>query len=109
MRSRADDSKEVLSVSANVTNSGKVAAEEVVQLYVRLRGTSVEEPMRVLKGFQRVALAAGETKKVTFPLSAEAFALWDSNNENNVEPSKVNLWVSPDSARGESIELEITE
>ena len=109
LRSRADDSKEVLSVSANVTNSGKVAAEEVVQLYVRLRGTSVEEPMRVLKGFQRVALAAGETKKVTFPLSAEAFALWDSNNENNVEPSKVNLWVSPDSARGESIELEITE
>jgi len=109
LRSRAEDSKEVLSVSANVTNSGKVAAEEVVQLYVRLRGTSVAEPMRALKGFQRVILKAGETKKVTFPLTAEALAVWDANNEHNVEPSKVNVWVSPDSARGEAIELEITE
>jgi beta-glucosidase len=109
LRSRTDDTKEVLSVSANVTNSGKVAAEEVVQLYVRLRGTSVEEPVRALKGFERVALAPGETKKITFPLTAEAFALWDSANEHNVEPCKVNIWVSPDSSRGESIELEITE
>ena len=99
----------MLSVSANVTNSGKVGAEEVVQLYVRLRGTSVAEPVRALKGFQRVALAAGQTKRVTFSLTPESFALWDANNEHNVEPSKVNIWISPDSSRGESIELEITE
>jgi len=109
LRNRAEDSKEVLSVSANVTNAGKIAAEEVVQVYVRLRGTSVAEPVRALKGFQRVALAPGETKRVTFPLTAEAFAVWDVNNEHNVEPSLVNLWVSPDSARGEAVQLEITE
>jgi len=109
LRHRGEDSKEVLSVSANVTNAGKVAAEEVVQVYVRLRGTSVAEPVRALKGFQRVALAPGETKRVTFPLTAEAFAVWDINNEHNVEPSLVNLWVSPDSARGEAVQLEITE
>jgi beta-glucosidase len=109
LRSPQDDSKEVLSISANVTNSGKVAAEEVVQVYVRLRGTSVEEPVRALKGFQRVALGPGETKRVAFPLTAESFAIWDSNNEHNVEPSQVNVWVSPDSSRGESVQLEIAE
>jgi len=109
LRTRQDDPKEVLSVSANVTNSGKVAAEEVAQVYVRLRGTSVEEPVRALKGFQRVTLAPGETKRVTFSLTAESFAIWDSNNEHNVEASQVNIWVSPDSSRGESVALEITE
>ena len=109
LRSRQDASKEVLSVSADVTNSGKVAAEEVVQLYVRLRGTSVAEPIRALKGFQRVTLGPGETKKVVFSLTPESFAIWDSNNEHNVEASRVNIWVSPDSSRGESAELEIRE
>jgi len=80
-----------------------------VQLYVRLRGTSVEEPVRVLKGFERVALAPGESKKITFWLTAEAFALWDSANQHTVEPCEINIWVSPDSTSGESIELEITE
>jgi beta-glucosidase len=101
--------KHVLTVTANVTNTGNVAAEEVVELYFGLRGTSVEEPVRALKAFQRVSLAAGETKKVSFELGAEAFALWDINNEWKVEPSKVNLWVSPDSATGEAVEIEIGE
>jgi beta-glucosidase len=101
--------KHVLTVTANVTNTGNVAAEEVVELYFGLRGTSVEEPVRALKAFQRVSLAAGETKKVSFELGAEAFALWDINDEWKVEPSKVNLWVSPDSATGEAVEIEIGE
>lgn len=109
LRSRATVSKQVLSVSATVSNSGKVAAEEVVQLYVGLRGTSVEEPVRALKGFQRVALAPGESKKVTFSLSAESFALWDIRNERTVEPSRVNVWVSPDSSRGVPITLDIVD
>ena len=56
-------------VSAEVTNTGSRPGEEVVQLYVRLMGTSVSQPVRALKGFQRVALAPGETKTVTFQLS----------------------------------------
>jgi beta-glucosidase len=107
LRVRKSDAKELLTVSANVTNSGTVAAEEIVQLYVRLTGTSVAEPVRALKGFQRVSLGPGETKKVSFLLSAEAFALWDIQNVQRVEPCKVTIWVSPDSARGESVELEI--
>jgi beta-glucosidase len=99
----------VLTVNVNVTNSGKVPAEEVVQLYVGLRGTSVEEPARALKAFKRVALAPGETKRVTFPLNPEAFALWDIRNEYKVEAGLARIWVSPDSQHGQPVELEITE
>lgn len=109
LRSRKGDVKEVLTVSANITNSGAVAAEEVAQLYVRLQGTSVAEPVRALRGFERVKFEAGETKKVTFHLSAEAFALWDIHNEHKVEPCRVSVWLAPDSARGDAAELEITE
>jgi beta-glucosidase len=109
LHSRPADAKAVMTVSANVTNSGRVGAEEVVQLYVGLRGTSVAEPVRALKAFERVALAPGETKKITFSLSAEAFALWDIHNERTVEPSRVRVWVSPDCQRGQPVEFEITK
>jgi beta-glucosidase len=109
LRKKTENEKTVLSVSANVTNTGKISAEENVQLYVRLQGTSVAEPVRKLAAFQKIALAPGETKKVTFALGPEAFSLWDIRNELNVEPCRVHIWVSPDSARGESAELEITE
>ncbi len=101
--------KEVLSVSAHVKNTGKVAGEEVVELYVRLQGTSVEEPVRKLKAFERVSLAPGETKKVTFSLGPDAFSLWDIHNDLVIEPSLVHIWVSPDSSRGEGAALQIEE
>jgi beta-glucosidase len=107
LRNRDTFSKQVLSVSAKVTNSGKVAADEIVQLYVGLRGTSVEEPVRALKGFQRVSLAPGESQKVTFPLTADSFAIWDIRNQRSVEPSRATIWISPDSSRGEPVTVEI--
>jgi beta-glucosidase len=109
LRNRSTISKPVLSVSATVTNSGKVAADEVVQLYVGLRGTSVEGPVRALKGFQGVALAPGESKRVTFPLTADSFAIWDIRNERSVEPSRASIWISPDSSRGEPVTIEIED
>jgi beta-glucosidase len=107
LRSRPSNSKTVLTVSANVTNTGKVAADEVVQLYVGLRGTSTAEPVRALKAFQRVSLAPGETKKVSFSLTPESFALWDAQNNYTVEPCEARIWVSSDSASGTPVLLEI--
>jgi beta-glucosidase len=109
LRHRASGAKQVIALSARVTNSGKVAAEEVVQLYVGLRGTSVEEPVRALKGFKRVTLGPGERKKVTFSLDADAFALWDIRNQRAVEPCQVRIWVSPNAATDEPVALEIGE
>jgi len=98
-----------LTASAQVTNSGSRAGEEVVQLYVRLRGTSVAQPVRALKGFQRVSLAPGETKKITFVLKPDALALWDIQQRFVIEPAKASVWISPDSVHGSEAALEIQQ
>ena len=96
-----------LTVTAPVKNSGTRAGEEVVQLYVRLQGTSVAQPIRALKGFQRVTLAPGESKNVTFQVPADAFAMWNDQNQFAAETAHLTVWVSPDSAQGTPAELEI--
>jgi len=97
----------VLSVSADVTNTGQRAGEEIVELYVRLEGTSVAQPVRALKAFEQVALNPHETKTVTFNLPADAFALWNDQNKYTVEAAKATVWISPDAARGEGAAVEI--
>jgi len=97
-----------VTVSAEITNTGTRPGDETVQLYVQLRGTSVAQPVRALSGFQRITLAAGETRTVRFALGAEAFAFWDDQNKFSVEPARVTLWVSPDSSHGPEATLQIT-
>ncbi len=109
LRDVARSSNSELTVSADITNTGTRSVEETTQLYVRLEGTSTAQPVRALKGFQHVKLAAGETQKVTFHLGPDAFALWDDHNKYAVEPSRVKIWVSPDSAHGSEATLEITK
>ena len=97
----------VLTASAEVTNTGLRAGTEVVQLYVRVRGTSVAQPVRSLAGFQRVELAPDETKTVSFDLGPQAFALWDERQRFSVEPAMVALWIGPDAAHGTATAVEI--
>jgi hypothetical protein len=52
-------------------------------------------------------LSPGETKKITFNLSPEAFAIWNERNKFAVEPAKVRVWIAPDSAGGADAKLEI--
>jgi beta-glucosidase len=92
---------------ADVTNTGTRPAEEVVQLYVALRGTSVAQPVRVLKGFQSVSIAPGETKKIRFELKPETWAIWNDHNQFAAEPAKVTVWIAPDSAHGSPAQAEI--
>ena len=100
------NSQPALTATTTVTNSGPREGEEVVQVYIRLRGTSTAQPVRALKGFERVMLAPGETKTVRFNLSAEAFSVW-ADQRFAVEPSQVTLWIGPDSAHGSEAKLEI--
>ena len=60
-----------VNVAVNVTNTGKMDGEEVVQLYVINQDASVKAPLKTLKGFERIHLKAGESKKVSFTLSPE--------------------------------------
>jgi beta-glucosidase len=89
-----------LTVSADVKNTGSRAGSEVVQLYIRQIGTSVTRPVRELKGFQKISLAPGESKKVEFKLGKDELAFWNIDMKNVVEPAKVTVWIGPNSAEG---------
>lgn len=85
-------------VSVRVTNVGDVAADEVVQLYIRGIDASVTRPVRQLRGFQRVHLAPGGACRVTFLLHAELFAFAGLDRHVAVEPGRQRLLVGSSSA-----------
>ncbi len=85
----------VLTVRAKVTNSGRRAAEEVVQLYIHDVAASVTRPVRQLKGFSRVALAPGETKTVAFTLRRADLLFVGIDLKPTVEPGAFRVWVAP--------------
>ncbi len=87
-----------LTVSIDVTNTGKVAGKEVVQLYVRDLKAVVARPEKELKAFRKIALAAGATQTVTFTLDQEAFWYFDSaKNSWTVEPGEFEILVGASS------------
>ena len=69
---------QTVTVSVTVTNAGRRAGDEVAQLYLRQRYGSASRPSRELKGFQRVALAAGESRTLTFPLGPGELRYWNA-------------------------------
>jgi beta-glucosidase len=73
-------------VSVDVRNSGAREGDEVVQLYIRDKVSSVTRPIKELKGFQRVTLKPGETRTVTFTISPESLQMWDADMHRVVEP-----------------------
>jgi beta-glucosidase len=89
-----------LSVSADLTNRGKYGGAELVQLYIHCVTASVAQPMRVLKGFRRVQVQPGETKSVTFVLTAADLAHHNQQMQLVAEPGPYQVWIAPDSARG---------
>jgi beta-glucosidase len=91
-----------LTVRATVTNRGRHAAEEVVQLYVHDVAASVTRPVRELKAFQRVALTPGERKTVTFTLRREDLLFVGRDLRRTVERGAFRLWVAP-SAEAEGL------
>jgi beta-glucosidase len=92
-------------VTADVKNTGSRAGEEVVQLYIGLRGTSVARPVRELKGFRRVALAAGESKRVEFTIGRNELAIWQRDTKYAVEPAELTIWVAPNAQAGTPIRI----
>jgi beta-glucosidase len=96
-----------VTVEVDVRNSGTRAGDEVVQLYVRDQTASVTRPIKQLKGFERVTLAAGETKTVRLALGPEAFSLWNLDMEEVVEPGLFDIMVGPDSETLTTLTLEV--
>jgi beta-glucosidase len=85
-------------VKVRVTNSGKTAGAEVVQVYVHDEQASVKRPEKELKGFQKVFLKPGESKTVTVALDSEAFQFYSENQKKWVlEPGKFEVLVGSSS------------
>ena len=98
---------DVLKVSFDLKNTGKRAATEVAQLYVQDCVGSVVRPVKELKRFERVELAPGETKTVTFELPVAELAFWNFDMEYVVEPGDFRLWVAGDSASGNPVDFAV--
>jgi beta-glucosidase len=97
-----------VTVNVPVTNTGTRAGDEVVQLYVRDKVSSVTRSVQDLRGFQRVNLAPGQTRNVTFNLDREALQMWNINMERVVEPGEFDISVGPSSASLKSVTLTVT-
>jgi beta-glucosidase len=89
-----------LTVSTNITNTGSVAGDDVVQLYLHESYTSILQPVEKLEGFQRVTLAPGQSRTVTFTLDRQNFGFYNDQGQFAVEPGPFNLWVSDSSDVG---------
>ena len=82
-----------LTISVDLSNNGSVAAEEVVQMYVRDLVGSVTRPVRELKGFRRVRMEPGQTTQVDFQLSTDDLAFFGRDNKLVVEPGDFHAWI----------------
>lgn len=89
-----------LTVSARVTNGGKVAGEEVAQLYIYDRVASVTRPIRELKGFQKFKLEPGASREVRFDLTRKDLEFVGLNNQWVAEPGAFDVWIAPSSSVG---------
>lgn len=89
------DSKTVVTVE--LTNTGKVKGDEVLQLYVRDQFSSVTRPVKELKGFKRVTLMPGESRKVDFVISSDQLAFYDIDMNYLVEPGTFEIMVGTSS------------
>jgi len=96
-----------VAVTVDVTNTGKVAGDEVVQLYLHHLVSSVTRPVKELKGFRRVRLAPGERTSVQFTLDRDALSFWDEHMKRTVEPGAVEIMAGPSSVDLKRTTLEV--
>jgi len=97
-------------VSVDVTNTGSRAGDTVVQLYIHQRAGSASRPVRELKGFQRITLAAGAKQTIHFTLGTNELQFWSPATKTwVVEPEQFDVWAGADSTAKLHGEFQLTE
>lgn len=92
---KSDDPNQVVKVSFDITNTGKVTGKEVAQVYVGQQESTVVRPIKDLRGFEKIELKPNETKTVTIELDKRAFAYYNLNDEDwHVESGKYDIMVA---------------
>jgi beta-glucosidase len=87
-----------VTASVDVANTGGLAGDDVVQLYIHDPVASISQPVRRLRGFQRVTLAPGATQTVTFTLGKSDFGFYDNRGKFVVEPGEIDVFAGDSSA-----------
>ncbi|WP_296279793.1 glycoside hydrolase family 3 N-terminal domain-containing protein [Pseudoxanthomonas sp.] len=98
---------DALTIRTRVANQGTRDGEEVVQLYLRDRTASRVRPVRELKRFRKIALAAGASQEVVFTLTRADLEFHGVDNRPVAEPGLFDLWVAPSSAVGDAVTFEL--
>ena len=80
-------------ITCKITNTGKYAGDEVVQLYIHDELASVARPVTELKGFQRIRLLPREIKTVSFAINSETLSMLDVNLKKVVEPGDFRIMI----------------
>ena len=101
------DARNLVTVTATVRNTGNRSGTEVVQCYVRNLGTSLEQPVRSLEGFERVTLKPGESKQVRFKLGFPELSFYDNTGRAVIEQTNYTVWVGGSSEAADHAEFRI--
>ncbi|PLR77045.1 beta-glucosidase [Bacillus sp. V3-13] len=98
-----------LSITVEVTNTGKMAGEEIVQLYIQDLAGEVVRPLKELKAFDKVMLQPGETKKVSFTITEEQLRYYHSDLQFKSDPGAFIAYVGPNSQQGQAMPFQLVQ
>src|SRR5574344_1476520 len=96
-----------VTASVTVTNTGDYDADEIVQLYIHDLEASVCRPVKELKGFQRIHLAKGESKEVTFKITPDMLKFYDARLDYVLEPGDFDIMIGPNSRDLQTVKLTV--
>ena len=86
-----------ITATINVKNTGSRDADEIVQLYIRDMVASISRPVKELKGFQRIHLAAGESREISFDITPEMLKFYNAKLKHVIEPGDFQIMVGGNS------------
>ncbi|MCI5931339.1 MAG: beta-glucosidase BglX [Prevotella sp.] len=98
-----------VTATATITNTGSRDGDEIVQFYIRDRFASIVRPVKELKGFQRIHLAKGESKTVSFDIDAATLSYYDNEGKTVLEPGDFDIMIGANSANVQSAKLTLTK
>lgn len=93
------DKQGSVTASVTVTNTGKREGATAVQMYLQDVTASMSRPVKMLRGFKKVALKPGEATTVSFPIDVNALSFWNARMQHAAEPGAFNVYIGLDSAR----------
>ncbi|MEK4460049.1 glycoside hydrolase family 3 N-terminal domain-containing protein [Paenibacillus sp. FSL R10-2748] len=91
------NASETITANVTITNTGMIQGEETVQLYIQDLHGSVVRPVKELKGFQKVILAAGEAQEIRFTIAEADLAFWNSDRKYEAEPGEFKVYIGSSS------------